>query len=265
MAGTETKLYIGEVLGMQLSEPPFDVFQSILAAKDMGSFSPKLVKILRVADDSSVPKARWEQNGRFEVEASSKLRHEAIVSARHVCIDADSDVSRRVGCRVGICDVLIMPWYTTTLDKLPTGDLSAVATGGKRLLCALEYVHSQNFVHLDVKAMNVFVDVHGDLFLGDFGSCKPVGLSVTSSTFQFYFENITFRPAHPVYDWFMFLVLLVSQTLKDKRQYVPLFRRGGSEFVDRSAILEYARKLAENEIVGDLISLVLQRALAEIV
>lgn len=260
MAGSETKSYIGDVLGLHVNGPVFEQFPFILAAREKVTFAPKLIKVLRIADSASSLTERQEDL-RFEVEASKKFKHEAIVPMQHAEVAIDEETARRVHCRNGNNDVLIMPWYTTTLDKLPSGDLLFIAQEGRRLFSALEYLHSQSYVHLDVKAMNVFVDANGHLFLGDFGSCKPVGHRVTSSTFQFYFEDMLFKPANPLFDWFMFLVMLLIETLSDRRQYSTLFYKGGSRFVNYVSVIECAQALASNDIVGDLIGSVLQKVL----
>ncbi|XP_056152593.1 membrane-associated tyrosine- and threonine-specific cdc2-inhibitory kinase isoform X2 [Lampris incognitus] len=54
-------------------------------------------------------------------------------------------------------------------NQLPSPDEGAVWTYLCDLLLALQHLHSQNFVHLDVKPANVFLTHSGRLKLGDFG------------------------------------------------------------------------------------------------
>ena len=114
-----------------------------------------------------------------EIDACN-FQHDAIVPMTHSQIEVDQDTSRRVNCRVGRNNVLIMPWYQATLNKYPSTCLSWIDVEGRRIMSALEYIHSQKFVHSDVKAMNVFVSHDGKWFLGDFGSCTRFGQPVTS-------------------------------------------------------------------------------------
>lgn len=44
---------------------------------------------------------------------------------------------------------------------------------------ALDYLHSRNLVHRDVKPANIFFDAHGTPYLGDFGLVKPLEGALT--------------------------------------------------------------------------------------
>jgi len=48
---------------------------------------------------------------------------------------------------------------------------------------ALDYIHTQGFLHRDVKASNVFISSSGALKLGDFGIAKVLGASECTRTF----------------------------------------------------------------------------------
>jgi serine/threonine protein kinase len=226
--------------------PVFDDFPFIMSAKDKNSV--KIIKILRVAVGSSELTSR-DQDRMNEIHACN-FAHEAIVPMRHACIQVDNEIATKAHCRVGETDVLIMPWYRCTLNKYPSGDLEWIVVEGKRVSGALEYIHLEGFVHLDVKAMNVFVDHNSHWFLGDFGSCKPIGMLVTSSTFQFCYEDIGCKPAHPKYDWFMFLLLILIESLKDRRTYNTLFYTAGCKFANFNLVIEYANKLVGDEPFG---------------
>lgn len=140
------------------------------------------------------------------------------------------------------------------MNKCPSSNLEWIALEGKRVMSALEYIHSLGFVHLDVKATNIFVSSDGKWILGDFGSCKRLGESVTSSTFQFGYEDMANKPATVSYDWFMFLVLLLTETLKDRRLYSILFYTSAlSRFGDFCKVFDYAKNLTLDPTIGELI------------
>ncbi|KAL0047618.1 hypothetical protein WJX82_007839 [Trebouxia sp. C0006] len=59
---------------------------------------------------------------------------------------------------------------------------TAIETGGRRMLRALEYIHSKRLVHMEVKGNNIFVDMFGNWWLGDLGSAVQMGGFVHSTT-----------------------------------------------------------------------------------
>jgi serine/threonine protein kinase len=203
-AGSATKSYIGECLGMKVIGSVFEDFPFLLSALDHGS--AKIIKILRVADGASSLRTR-QQDVRYEIE-SCHFRHDAIVPMTYEAIDIDLDIAVTANCRVGRNDILIMPWYTNTLNKFPYSDLTWIAAQGTRIMTAVEYVHSKGYVHMDIKGMNIFGSHDCKWFLGDFGSCKPIGEKVTSCLFNFCYEDLISKAADIKYDWFMFLFLL---------------------------------------------------------
>ena len=69
---------------------------------------------------------------------------------------------------------------------------------------------------MDVKAMNFFVDQQNNCFLGDFGSCKPIGKLITSCNIAFCWEDVWAQLAHPKYDLFMLLVMIFIECLEDR-------------------------------------------------
>jgi hypothetical protein len=87
-------------------------------------------------------------------------------------------------------------------------------------------------VHLDLKGENVFCTVEGSWFIGDFGSMRPVGQPVLSTTTDYYTEDIIHKPAAFKYDWFMLLVLLVIETLNIKHKaWRAVLHRENTSFV----------------------------------
>jgi serine/threonine-protein kinase len=61
----------------------------------------------------------------------------------------------------------------------PRGELRAMPLGSLRdwlaeIAKALDFVHSQNHIHRDVKPANILFDRHGNAFLGDFGIIKAL-------------------------------------------------------------------------------------------
>ena len=55
---------------------------------------------------------------------------------------------------------LVMPYYASTVAKLLELSPSVILMYGRRIRLSLEYMHSKNYVHMDVKVCSA-VHVHG--------------------------------------------------------------------------------------------------------
>ena len=261
-AGTETKSCIGTELGMKVNGSVFEEFPFILSARDSDG-SAKLVKILRVPEGASQLAIR-RLDVTYEAE-SCKFVHDAIVPMKRQSIEIDQEMAAKVHCRVGRNEVLIMPWYTSTLNKQPSNCLSWMASQGRRILDALKYLHGHpdgGYVHMDVKAMNIFVDHSTRCFLGDFGSCKPIGAPITSCSTAFCWKDVLRQEAHPKYDYFMFLVMVLIECMEDRRDFRTALYDEGARFVSVEKVFQVARDRLEiessppelNELISELLA-----------
>jgi hypothetical protein len=100
---------------------------------------------------------------------------------------------------------------------------------------------------MDVKAMNIFVDHANHCFLGDFGSCKPIGNPITSCSIAFCWEDVRGKTAHPKYDYFMLLVMVLIECLEDRRTYSTTFYDVDAQFVSVSKVVAAAQSRIELE------------------
>ncbi|MGC9105455.1 MAG: serine/threonine-protein kinase [Thermoprotei archaeon] len=111
-------------------------------------------------------------------------------------------------------------FYSSSWEK-------AVARAVKSVTEALDYVHSNGFVHLDVKPQNVFLtrkpgdpsDLKNvDFKLGDLGSAVRVGKPVTQVTTLYAPPEVYLEPAKPTMDVFALgMTLYVLLTRKNDR------------------------------------------------
>ena len=83
---------------MKVNASVFDEYPFILSANDSYG-SAKLIKIKILRDV------------RYELESEKFVPMES----RRIAID--DELALKVSCRVGTSDILIMPWYTSTLNK----------------------------------------------------------------------------------------------------------------------------------------------------
>ena len=251
---------------MKVNCAVFEDFPFILSARDEKSGVSKVVKILRVSDGASSLAIR-ELDYRHEAD-SAKFVHESIVPMICSEINIDWELARRANCRVGIYKVLAMPWYTSTLHRQPSNCLKWIAKQGKRILDALQYLHTYpdgGYVHMDVKAINVFVDNNGLCYLDDFGSCKPIDEPITTSSITLCWEDARSQPAHPKYDYFMFLLMIMIECLEDRRTYTNIFHEGESRFASIAKIVEATKSRIELESTPPALAELLQGVLSKLI
>jgi serine/threonine protein kinase len=125
---------------------------------------------------------------------------------------------------------LKMPKYTVLISTASFNP-EVIASQGRRLIAAVAFMHESGFIHMDIKASNIFVDGNGNWLLGDFGSTCPVGSPVTSCTRCFCKENVIGINADPKFDWFMLLVALIIETLADRHSFSEHLYDSNSQFV----------------------------------
>ena len=99
------------------------------------------------------------------------------------------------------------------------------------------------YVHMDVKAMNIFVDNSNRCFLGDYGSCKPCGSPITSCSTAFCWKDVL---GHPKFDYFMFLLMvLIEWCLEDRRTDTSEFYDIGSRHASMAKVVQAAKDRIE--------------------
>ncbi|MEO2034219.1 MAG: serine/threonine-protein kinase [Planctomycetaceae bacterium] len=59
-------------------------------------------------------------------------------------------------------------------ENLARGYWKSVAVIGHQVACALEYAHQQGTIHRDIKPANLIIDVHGTVWVADFGLAKAL-------------------------------------------------------------------------------------------
>ena len=204
LPGTTTRAVIMENSNIKLNGP-LDVDHygvKIVVGVDPDG-KPIIVKIMYGASSHVTP----------EVEAISNLglntlTNIPLVSGELQTISICDSDSRTMRYSSGIYHCFIMPYYPTSLARLPAIPQEAAYKGALRILAALAYVHKCNYVHMDVKPANIFLNMAGEWFLGDFGSCVHVNGVIRETTRVMLPKN--YEPeASPQIDKYMLGVTLV--------------------------------------------------------
>lgn len=110
--------------------------------------------------------------------------------------------------------LVVMPLMPTTLEQLKELSNENVDQLWNQMKDALEDLHQQGFVHMDVKTQNICIDSQGNFVLIDLGSVVEIGNK--SSTTQLYHPHGLFekdgptQTASPSVDWWM-LAAVVSE------------------------------------------------------
>jgi len=108
-------------------------------------------------------------------------------------------------------------------------DSAALLRRSESIVAGLNWLHERGYVHMDVNASNILVNVSGDWFLADFGACVRVGEHVQGTTTPWgYPKPINGQRSRFEFDWYMFVVrmsvCLSIVILVDSR--LPTFKPG---------------------------------------
>lgn len=131
------------------------------------------------------------QKRKFQKEA------ERIHSINHPNVVKVTDLFEENGTAYYVMD-FIDGKSLSQLDK-PMGE--DVALGYMRqVLCALEYVHSQGVLHLDIKPSNIMVDKAGKAILIDFGASKLFDVDSENQSLLSTTAGIAYTPGYAPFE-----------------------------------------------------------------
>ena len=156
--------------------------------------------------------------------------------------------------RSGACWAVITPRCIATLAELTHLSDAAVVAGMVRMRTALEFMHSQQLVHCDVKSDNVLVQSDGSWLLFDFGSTTPLELPITSLTEIFHPTLKLGMPATVEVDWQLLFCMLLVEVNKNDWQRV-LMMPGISRVNEAAMRAAYAALLARDDTSEAMCSL----------
>lgn len=148
---------------------------------------------------------------------------------------------------------LRMPRYPTTVALSPHFPIAVLVREGARMIDTVQYMHDRGLVHMDIKGANIFCDMNGHWFLGDFGSCCRINELVTSSTTFFCKEDVRRKPAMLEYDWFMLLVTLLIESLDDKHEWTVHLKHDTENHVCVNKLRSLIQRKLENRPLAEIL------------
>lgn len=173
---------------------------------------PWVVKVLKAREglfDTRIIESQREAQACELLELSNDSNDKALIRAELISITREKCSFK----------VLKMPQYNVLVERA-SYEAVHIAQQGQRLIEAVQFIHQKEFIHMDIKGSNIFVDVNGQWLLGDFGSICPIGFPVSSCTTMFCKENVIGLNAQPKFDWFMLLIVLMIETLEDRHAFL---------------------------------------------
>lgn len=246
LPSTSTKNIVREQTGVEVNGPISEDKPKLLSGVSAEGV-PIVLKLLFPGTDD--PRSLATRNQEIEIEKQTcidlKLGEEtvvALVPSKVVELHVDDLLFQRQTGRSGTFAALLMPRYLYSIARGPRTQ-KLLAREGRRMVDALLYMHDKEYVHMDVKADNIFVDNTGCWFLGDFGSACKFGTLVHSTTSIFYPENVLRTIAVPKYDWFMLLVMLLIE-INGREGWSLKFIKDKEERVDYELIMAEQRRVS---------------------
>ena len=149
---------------------------------------------------------------------------------------------------------LLMNIYPV-LSSYPIMDSEFILQGGRKIQTALDYIHKKGYVHMDVKASNIFVHQEtGQWLLGDYGACVKIGSEITSTTFGYYPLKLLGLAARVEYDYYMLGVCLCIQY--DKQNGPRCQFMDDYDCLKVSVLKQFVHGLADEELKNFICTLI---------
>lgn len=241
MPTTTVKADVRRSFGITVNGPLYESRTTILSGAT-SSGRPVVIKL-----DTSLSSVEFGVVERLQLHSHEAEPHPAFLMnctalemLKHITQDSTGRQEEN------ICMAFVMPMYCCTLAALPQLENGAILKGLERMATAMDYIHRKNFVHMDVKSDNVFVDAEGLWTLGDFGSCVEINAEVFSTTRMFHLHVLIGKPAQKSFDYEMFAVMIAIEF--NKTDWKQKFYK--DKVVSTEAVLDECVRLRQSSTDG---------------
>jgi len=153
-------------VGKLISKSKYKIKQIFVDEMD----NPLAIKLFKSRGFAHESKIHWQR----EKLAYSKLSHPNIIRMLD-CFEYQKSskylniVTTNYVIVLEYCEKMDLYEYVEKTGRFPEGMAKAII---RKIIKGLEYMHANNFVHLDLKLENIFLDSNFEIKIGDFDTCR---------------------------------------------------------------------------------------------
>jgi serine/threonine protein kinase len=259
---SHTRGIIQDKAHVVLNGPASKDFPNILLGIDLMEKRRIMVKLLKVQEDTLSRTEQEKENAiKSEVEVCKYFRSLNVPGlVKCDVVEVKVDDAQGLSVSIGVWQAIKMHDYGSSLARLPQFPEDFLQDGFHRILSALQFMHSHNYVHMDVKSDNIFVTSELVWDLGDFGSTRKIDQPIFSWTHHFtpYSMPSTCKPIKEmdlVQLCVMIAIELGKQTWQEELCGPELLEAGVQRFVQQDLVLKRLSSVKDSSFRGQLVQL----------
>jgi hypothetical protein len=222
--GTTTMTELKEKCGISIDGPFSEQVERIFKGNRVNTGAPIIVKIppMGPASDPTKLVEPFEVRNIKELKLQSQ-QQSCLVPCEIVTLTVTGTDTRVLKLGQGAFFGIVMPPYPISLAESLCFTPDVYLRGIERIEKAVKYLHEHKYSHNDIKPANMFVDIEGNWWLADFGSCCPFGEVVPSCTDMLYTKKVSkVLKSSPELDWAMLgvsILFIIAGPDKFKEKY----------------------------------------------
>jgi hypothetical protein len=262
LAKTYTRGIIQDKSHVVLNGPAFKDFPNILLGIDLVEKRRIMVKLIKVPEDTVFRTQQEKEKAiKTEVEVCRHFRSLDVPGlVKCDVVEVKVEDAQDLSVSIGVWQAIKMHDYGSSLANLPQFPEVFIQEGFHRILSALQQMHSQGYVHMDVKSDNVFVTPELVWDLGDFGSTRQIGQPIFSWTkhftpYQMPSTCTAIKEMDLVQLCVMIAIELGKQSWKEDLCGPELVEAGVQRFIQQDLVLKRLSSVKDSSFQGQVVQL----------